>query len=314
MSDKVLFLDTVHEILAQRLSAAGYACHFDYKSDREEIKKILAEYTGLVLRSRIKIDADLLKHAPSLKWIARSGSGLENIDLSFADQHNIEIINSPEGNRDAVGEHAIGMLLMLLNNLKQADSEVRKGIWDRETNRGFELSGKTIGIIGYGVMGSGFAEKISGFGCRILAYDKYKIGFGNSMVEEVEMTTIFDQADIVSIHLPLTEETIFQVDQKFLQSFKKPIYLINTARGKHVKISDLVDAIDAGKVAGACLDVLEFEKSSLEGLENQTVPEELIKLRNSDKVILSPHIAGWTVESYFKLSNVLADKILSLFK
>jgi len=311
MPNKVLFLDTVHEILAQRLTAAGFECQFDYKSDREEIKKILPELTGIVLRSRIKMDEDFLEHASSLKWIARSGSGLENIDLVLATQKKIEIINSPEGNRDAVGEHAIAMLLMLLNNLKQADYEVRKGVWDREINRGFELAGKTIGIIGFGVMGSGFAEKISGFRCRVIAFDKYKVGFGNSLIEQVDLNTIFNESDILSIHLPLTDDTLFLVDKTFLNSFKKTFYLINTARGKHVKISDLMDAIESGKVKGACLDVLEFEKASLEGLAIETVPEELIRLRNSDKVILSPHIAGWTVESYFKLSNVLADKILS---
>lgn len=314
MQGKVLFLETVHEILAQRLTAAGFECTFDYTLNREELKKILPDYTGLVLRSRITIDREILEQARALKWIARSGSGLENIDVPFAHEKNIEVINSPEGNRDAVGEHAIGMLLMLLNRLKEADHEVRNGIWDREKNRGYELAGKTVGILGFGVMGSGMAEKLSGFGCRIIAYDKYKSGFGNAKIEETDLNTLFAESDILSIHLPLTGETNYIVDKSFLKSFKKPIYLINTSRGKHVKISDLMDELDTGIVLGACLDVLEFEKSSLEGLEETIIPEELSRLRNSNKVVLSPHVAGWTVESYFKLSNVLADKILAISK
>lgn len=314
MQGKVLFLETVHEILAQRLTAAGFECTFDYTLNREELKKILPDYTGLVLRSRITIDREILEQARALKWIARSGSGLENIDVPFAHEKNIEVINSPEGNRDAVGEHAIGMLLMLLNRLKEADHEVRNAIWDREKNRGYELAGKTVGILGFGVMGSGMAEKLSGFGCRIIAYDKYKSGFGNAKIEETDLNTLFAESDILSIHLPLTGETNYIVDKSFLKSFKKPIYLINTSRGKHVKISDLMDELDTGIVLGACLDVLEFEKSSLEGLEETIIPEELSRLRNSNKVVLSPHVAGWTVESYFKLSNVLADKILAISK
>lgn len=314
MQGKVLFLETVHEILAQRLTAAGFECTFNYTANRDELKKILPDYTGLVLRSRITIDREILEQARALKWIARSGSGLENIEVPFAHEKNIEVINSPEGNRDAVGEHAIGMLLMLLNRLKEADHEVRNGIWDREKNRGYELAGKTVGILGFGVMGSGMAEKLSGFGCRIIAYDKYKSGFGNAKIEETDLNTLFAESDILSIHLPLTGETNYIVDKSFLKSFKKPIYLINTSRGKHVKISDLMDELDTGIVLGACLDVLEFEKSSLEGLEETIIPEELSRLRNSKKVVLSPHVAGWTVESYFKLSNVLADKILAISK
>lgn len=311
-SKKVLFLDTVHGILADRLTAAGFICEYEYEADRNEVIARIDEYTGLIIRSRIKIDAEVIDAARNLKWIARSGSGLENIDVRYAEKKNIRVINSPEGNSDAVGEHAIGMLLMMLNNLKQADADVRNGRWNREKNRGYEIAGKTVGIIGYGVMGSSLARKLSGFDCRIFAYDKYKSSFGNNHVQEVSLQKLQEEADIVSIHLPLNAETDYYVDKNFISKFKKKIYFINTSRGRQVRLSDLLDALESGKIMGACLDVLEFEKASLENLEADSDSGVLKRLFECEKVILSPHVAGWTEESYFKLSNVLADKILGV--
>ena len=248
----------------------------------------------------------------NLRFIARSGSGLENIDVAYAESKGIAVYNSPEGNRDAVGEHAVGMLLMLMNNLRQADADVRAGRWPREENRGYEIAGKTLGIIGYGLMGSSLAQKLSGFGARVIAYDKYKIGFSGPLVQEVSLEELQQQADIVSLHLPLTEETHYYADAAFFASFAKPIYFINTARGKNTETAALVEALKSGKVRGACLDVIEYEKASLEGLEKDpslTAMRDLIGMSN---VVLSPHIAGWTHESYEKLSSVLAEKILGV--
>lgn len=308
---KVIFIESVHEILHERLSALGYQCENRYENSRDEILNSMHAFEGLVLRSRIKIDKTFFDAAPKLKFIARSGSGLENIDVKEAESRGIQVFSSPEGNRDAVGEHAIAMLLMLFNNLKRADTEVRNNIWKREENRGLELKGKTVAIIGYGMMGSGVAEKLSGFGCRILAHDLYKVGFANDRVEEVNLKEVYDEADIVSLHLPLTSETIHYANADFFSRFKKNIYFINTARGKNVNTADLAEALRSGKVAGACLDVLEYEKSSLEGLENTSA--DLVYLQQSENVILTPHIAGWTHESYYKLSSVLADKIENWF-
>jgi len=312
---KILFIDSVHEILQQKLEAAGYECDLHFKASHEEIISMLPEYFGVVIRSRIAIDKAVIDAATNLRFIARSGSGLDNIDIAYARSKNIEIFNSPEGNQDAVGEHAIGMLLMLLNNLKRADAEVREGIWKRKENEGSELSAKTVGIIGYGVMGSGLAKKLSGFGCRVIAHDKYKTSFSDAYATAASLEEIFSDADIVSIHLPLTPGTRHYADEKFFSSFSKPIVFINTARGKNVSTPALVAALRSGKVKGACIDVIEFESSSLEGLEHQGehtfVYNELIAM---DNVILTPHIAGWTRESYYKLSNVLAEKILSQFR
>ena len=307
---KVLFIESVHEILHQRLEAAGYSCERMYEASREELLKCAAHFEGLVVRSRVKIDREFIDASTSLQFIARSGSGLENIDVSYAESKGIAVYNSPEGNRDAVGEHAIGMLLMLMNNLRKADADVRAGLWPREENRGHEIADKTIGIIGYGLMGSSFAEKLRGFGARVIAYDKYKSGFSNEYVKEVSLDELKKTSDIVSLHLPLNEETHYFANTDFFQSFTNPIYFINTARGKNTDTAALVQALKNGRVRGACIDVIEFEKASLEGLEKDpalTAMRDLIAMPN---VVLSPHIAGWTYESYEKLSSVLADKIL----
>jgi D-3-phosphoglycerate dehydrogenase / 2-oxoglutarate reductase len=308
---RVLFLDSVHEILQQELEANGFVCDHDYASSYADIKSKIASYDGIVIRSRIPIDRGLLA-AGMLKFVARSGAGLENIDLAAANELGTQIFSSPEGNMDAVAEHAIGMLLMLMNHLKRADAEVRAGVWRRAENRGTEVKGKTVGIIGYGHMGSAFAQRLSGFGCKIIAHDKYKHGFGNEQVEEVSKAELLERSDIISLHLPLSLETHHYIDRSFILAAGKPFILINTARGLHVDIAALLDGLESGKVVGACLDVLEFEKSSFESIDTDhaTLFQQLIARAD---VVLSPHIAGWTHESYVKLSSFLAKKIVAQF-
>ena len=309
---KVLFIDTAHPVLTERLEQMGYLCDYfsDYK--KSDYQQIIKDYEGVVIRSKIPLDETILPFAEKLCWIARVGAGMENIDVALAEKLGIVCLNAPEGNRDAVGEHALAMLLALMNRLLIADREVRKGIWLRAENRGFEIKGKTVGIIGYGNTGSVFARKLSGFECRILAYDKYKTGFSNTYVEESDMETIFREADILSLHVPLTDETHFMVDAAYLGRFKKPIFLVNTSRGQILKTADLVQKIESGNVLGACLDVLEFEKFSFEAIRNDELPDAFRKLIELDQVILSPHIAGWTYESNLKMANVIADKVAEL--
>ena len=311
---KVAFLDTVHEVLNERLEANGYSCHECYGVTREEILEgELNDYEGIVIRSRLTIDARLLAALSSLKWIARSGSGLDNIDVEEAQARGVQIVNSPEGNRDSVGEHALGLLLMLLHKLRSGDKSVHKRVWLREEHRGEELGAQTVGIIGFGVMGSAFAEKLQGFGCKVIAYDKYKKGFGSNIVKEVSEEEFFAQSDIVSVHVPWTSETKGMVDGVWLYRFSKPITFINTSRGAVVNTSDLLDAIDDGKVKSAALDVIEFEGRSLEVLEPDTEGQTtLSRLLANEQILITPHVAGWSVESYYKLSSVLADKILAL--
>jgi D-3-phosphoglycerate dehydrogenase len=260
------------------------------------------------------MDANLLDAAPNLKFIARSGAGMENIDLDYCAKRNIQLFNAPEGNRNAVGEHALGMLLALMNNLVTADAEVRSGKWDREGNRGIELDGKTVGIIGYGNNGEAFAKKLRGFDVQILAYDKYKSNFGNKFVQESTLEELYANADVISFHIPQNEETLFWANDLFFESIQKPFFLLNLSRGKIVETKALLKAIENGKVLGAGLDVLEFEKASFENFFDGNMPEAFQQLLASKKVILSPHVGGWTNESYFKLSAVLADKILNYFQ
>lgn len=307
---KILFIDVVHPVLIDRLSNRGFLCVDGTKMTRDEIKIELNDSFGIVIRARFTLDQEFLSSAKQLKFIARSGSGLENIDQTYCKERGIELFNSPEGNRNAVAEHALGMLLSLLNKLNQADKQVKNGIWDREGNRGEELDGKIIGIIGFGNNGKAFAQKIRGFDIKVLAFDKYKTGFGDHFVQESTLQAIFQQADVVSFHIPLNKETKYFANNTFFNSFHKPIRLINLSRGKIVNTKDLVAALKSEKVLGACLDVLEFETKSFESFFEQHLPEEFNYLINSKHVILSPHVGGWTVESYFKLSNVLADKII----
>lgn len=307
----ILFLDTTHPLLPQRLEEVGFEVKL-FSGTLDELKAILHDVTGLVVRSKFTLSRDVLECAPNLRFIARAGAGMENIDVAYAESRGISCLSSPEGNRDAVGEQALGMLLMLMNNLRRADNEVRNSIWKREANRGFELTGKTVGIIGYGNMGSAFAQKLSGFGCRLIAYDKYKTGYGSAIVEEQTMHTLFEECDVVSLHVPLTEETTYLANENFFDSFRKPVWFINTSRGMVCKTSALITALEAGLVLGAALDVHEWEDFSFENFFKQELPPEFTWLTQSDKVVLSPHIAGWTHESNVKHAEVLFSKIISL--
>lgn len=311
---KILVIDKTHPVLTESFEKAGWKCDLRYSEDRSTLKQLIGSYDGLILRSRTTIDRDFLEPAGKLRFIGRLGAGLDAIDLDYCAANGIEVFRSAEGNRDAVAEHALGMLLMLLNNLKRADTEVRKGIWRREENRGTELHGKTVGIIGYGVMGTGFAHKLRGMGVEVLAYDKYRDYFGDGFVREVSLQALQAQADVVSLHTPLTAETVGMVDTAFIDGFKKPIYFINTARGKSVVTADLVAALQSGKVRGACLDVLEYEHASSAHLEAAHLPGALKYLvENPDRVVLTPHIAGWSHEAKIKMAQVLATKIVEHF-
>ena len=309
---RILLADKNHPILEELLTAASYECDALWHLSADELKNKLSEYDGLVIRSKFQLTETTLKIATRLKCIGRVGAGMENIDVKAATALGITCVSAPEGNRDAVGEHALGMLLMLLNRLKIADAEVRNGIWLRAENRGIELNALTVGIIGYGHMGSAFAQKLKGFGCKVLGYDKYKTNFGNAFVTETSLQTIYNEADIVSLHVPLTDETTYMVNAEFLSQFKKPIYLINTARGKCVNTSDLTAAIETKKVLGACLDVLEYETTSFEKLEATDLPKPFQYLINSHNVILTPHIAGWTHDSNYKMSRLIAERMIEV--
>jgi len=292
----------------------GFQCVNATKSDESQLKSEIKYAFGLVIRARFQLNEEFLNDCSQLQFIARSGSGLENIDVDYCKSRNILVFNSPEGNRNAVAEHGLGMLLSLFNKISKADSEVRKGIWNREDNRGIELDGKTVGIVGYGNNGSAFANKLRGFDCKILAYDKYKMNFSNNQVKESSMMEIFENADVISFHIPQNQETIYMFDDSFLEDMKKPFYVLNTSRGKIVKTSSLVRGIKSGKILGACLDVLEYEPASFSSFFNGEIPEDLKYLMKSDRVLFSPHVAGWTQESYEKLSSVLADKIQQAFQ
>jgi D-3-phosphoglycerate dehydrogenase / 2-oxoglutarate reductase len=308
---KVLFIDSVHPLIAERLTERGLRCEMFTGSSRKELMEQTGDCYGIIIRSKFTIDREVLDHAPVLRFIGRVGAGMENIDVPYAESKGIACLNSPEGNRDAVGEHALGMLLALVNNILKADREVRSGTWEREGNRGIELKGRTIGIIGYGNMGSAFAQRLKGFESEVISYDKYKTGYSDGNTRETTLDELFLKADIVSLHVPLTEETHYMADDSFLGRFSKNIWLINTSRGPVVKTSDLVKNLRSGKVLGAALDVLEYEDSSFERLGAE-LPNDLRYLISAGNVILTPHIAGWTRESNVKLASVLVDKILSV--
>ncbi len=309
---KVLFIDTTHEILPQKLEEMGFQCDYfaDYKY--QDYLNSIDKYDGVVIRSKIKMDKPILEKAKKLKFIGRVGAGMENIDVKFAESLGIACLNSPEGNRDAVAEHALGMILALRNHLVRVNKEVRNGIWIREENRGFELKGKTLAIIGYGFMGKAFAQRLQGFEMKVIAYDKYKTGFSDEYVQEVELEEVFKQADIISYHVPLTTETRYMFNAEFISQMTRPFYLINTARGPVVQTEALMNGIEAGQVLGAALDVLEYEGVSFEKLKEEDLPESFQRLVSSDQVLLSPHIAGWTVESNVKLSSFIVEKIAAL--
>ncbi|ATP57879.1 phosphoglycerate dehydrogenase [Pedobacter ginsengisoli] len=304
---KILIVDDLHPAFKESAIAMGYEVNDQPLITRAETLEVIADYDGIAVRTKFLIDKELLSAATKLKFVARAGAGLDNIDEAFAKEKNIELLNAPEGNMDAVGEHATGLLLALMNNFRRADIEVRNGVWDREGSRGFELKGKTVGIIGYGFMGKSFAKKLAGFEVNVMAYDKYKTGFSDAYAKEVSMEEIVKQSDVLSLHIPLTAETRQMVDDEYLLHFRKPIFFINTARGEVVNTKAVLNAIAANKILGAGLDVLEVEKFPALGTQNWYQ-----ELANSDKVILTPHVGGWTFDSYRKISEVLAEKLSRL--
>ncbi|HHT04051.1 MAG TPA: hypothetical protein GX005_07025 [Bacteroidales bacterium] len=308
---KILIIDTTHNVLIDNLIDAGY--QIDHRPDytREDIIREIENYEGIVVRSKIEIDKEIIDKGKNLKFIARVGAGMDAIDIEYAEKKGIACLNSPEGNRDAVGEHAVGMLLCLFNKMAIADHQVRLGLWKREENRGLEIKGKTIGIIGYGNMGNAFAQRLSGFDCKVIAYDKYKENYTNEYAQQVSFETLLKETDILSLHVPLTNETKYMVDYEFLSQFLKPIYLINTSRGKVVNTKDLLLKIKEGGVLGICLDVIEYEAFSNELCSGSEVPQDLIQLIHLPNAVFSPHVAGWSVESYYKLSYYLSQKIIS---
>ena len=310
---KILHLDKNHPLLIKQLTDAGYKNEEDYTSSKPDIEQIISEYDGIVIRSRFKCDATFINAATNLKFIARVGAGLESIDIPYAASKKITLISAPEGNCNAVGEHTLGMLLSLFNKLNKADLEVRKGLWHREVNRGIELDGKTVGIIGYGNMGKAFSKKLKGFDCKVICYD-IKKQVGDKNATQVSLKTFQKEVDVVSLHIPWTPLTNRMVNSDFINQFSKAFWLLNTARGKSVVTSDLVSALKKGKLLGAGLDVLEFEKSSFESLFSNKIPASLSDLLSMENVILSPHIAGWTLESKEKLAQVIADKIVREFQ
>ncbi|WP_282041829.1 2-hydroxyacid dehydrogenase [Winogradskyella flava] len=323
---KILHLDTNHELLINQLNDLGFTNHEDYKSSKQDVEAKIAEYKGIIIRSRFTIDEQFLDKAINLKFIGRVGAGLENIDCEYAEKKGVTLFNAPEGNRNAVGEHALGMLLSLFNKLNKADKEVRQGKWLREANRGLELDGKIIGLIGYGNMGKAFAKKLRGFEVEVLCYD-IKANVSDDNCRQVSLKELQEKADILSLHTPQTPLTLEMVNAEFINNFKKPFWLINTARGKSVVTEDLVSALDSGKILGAGLDVLEYEKTSFENLfkidepkfrwmrkgKKSNLPEAFQYLVNADNVILTPHVAGWTVESNIKLAQTIVNKIKAKF-
>jgi D-3-phosphoglycerate dehydrogenase len=310
---KILHLDSNHPLLLNQLNDLGYTNHTDYISSKSEIKAKIAEYDGMLIRSRFSIDKQFIDAAKNLKFIGRVGAGLENIDCDYAEEKGIYLISAPEGNRNAVGEHALGMLLSLLNKLNKADKDVSDGKWLREANRGLELDGKIVGLIGYGNMGKAFTKKLRGFDVDVLCYD-IKPDVGNENAKQVSLEELQEKADILSLHTPETPLTLNMVNSEFIQRFKKSFWLINTARGKSVVTQDLVDALKSGKILGAGLDVLEYEKSSFENLfASDNIPEAFQYLIKAENVLLSPHVAGWTTESNIKLAQTIVDKIKAKF-
>ena len=308
---KILHIDSNHPLLWEQLEQAGFQNEADFTSSKAEIEEKIHEYHGIVIRSRFKIDKTFIDKAVNLKFIARVGAGLESIDCEYAEAKNIHLIAAPEGNRNAVGEHALGMLLSLMNKLNRADKLVREGKWIREGNRGYELEGKTIGIIGYGNMGKSFAKKLKGFDVTVLCYD-IQDNVSDENAKQVSLTELQQKSDVLSLHIPWTPETDKMINSEFINQFAKPFWFINTSRGKNVVTDDLVDALQSGKILGAGLDVLEYEKLSFENLFIDTEkPKAFEFLLQAENVLLTPHIAGWTFESHEKLAQTIVDKIIS---
>ena len=310
---RVLHLDANHPLLIEQFEQLGFQNDTDYSSKKKEVEKIINSYDGIIIRSRFTIDSSFLDKATNLKFIGRVGAGLESIDVAYAKEKNIFVAAAHEGNRNAVGEHTLGMLLSLFNKLNKADREVRQGKWDREGNRGVELDGKTVGIIGYGNMGKAFAKKLKGFEVETICYD-IEGGVGDENARQVGILELQQKTDVLSLHVPQTPETMGMINDHFINSFHKPIWLLNTARGKCVITEDLVANLKSGKILGAGLDVLEFEKSSFEDMFDDTkLPDSWRYLVKADNVLFTPHVAGWTIESKEKLAQTIVDKIKERF-
>ena len=307
---RILLLDKNHPLITEQLLAKNFILEEDFTSSYDEVCGKIQNYDGVIIRSRIPLDQNFLEKATHLKFIARVGAGMENIDIPVAEKLGIQLINSPEGNRDSVAEHVVGMLLILMNRLFIASNEVKNGIWLREENRGDELLGKTVGLIGYGNMGKATAKRLSGFGCKVIFHDILP-NLSDEFATQVSLEELKEKAEILSLHIPMTEETHYLIDSAFINEMKNDFYFVNTARGKNVETKYLVEALKLGKVKGACLDVLEYEKASFENLESEN--EDLQYLLDSEKVIVTPHIAGWTHQSKEKLAQVIVDKIITSF-
>lgn len=309
---KILHIDSNHPLMMQELQKLGFINQEDFTSSKEEVETKIHEYQGIVIRSRFKIDKAFIDKAINLQFIARVGAGLESIDCDYATAKGIHLIAAPEGNSNAVGEHALAMLLSLMNNLNKSDKEIRSGYWNREANRGHELDKKTVGIIGYGNMGKAFAKKLMGFDVHVLCYDILG-NVGNANAKQVSLEKLQQEADVVSLHVPWTPETNKMVNASFIEGFAKPFWLINTSRGKNVVTDDLVIALQSKKILGVGLDVLEYEKLSFETLFEEQKPAAFEYLLHAENVLLTPHIAGWTIESKKKLAQVIVNKISSVF-
>lgn len=308
---KILLLDKNHPLITEQLLAKKFVLEEDFTSSYDEVCQKIESYDGIIIRSRIPLDKNFLEKGKNLKFIARVGAGMENIDIPVAEKLGVQLINSPEGNRDSVAEHVVAMLLIIMNRLFIASQEVKNGIWKREENRGDELLGKTVGLIGYGNMGKATAKRFSGFGCKVIFHDILS-GLSDKYATQVALEELQQSADVLSLHIPMTEQTHYLVDEAFISGMKNDFYFINTARGKNVDTKSLVHALKSGKVKGACLDVLEYEKSSFENIETEN--EDLQYLLDSEKVIVTPHIAGWTHQSKEKLAQVIVDKIIASFQ
>ena len=312
MQKKILFLDKAHPVLEQELTALGFICELDLTSSPTEVKNKLTDFIGIVMRSRLTLDEDFIDRGTHLKFIAREGVGVEHIPVGHAANKGVSVLRSPEGSRDTVSEHAIGMLLMLLNKLNLANEQVKQGAWNREENRGLELMGKTVGIIGYGNMGTSFAKRLSGFGVQVLAYDKYKTNYGDQYATATSLKKLQEKAEIVSLHIPFMESNYHFFNDELIKGFKKDFFIINTARGLVLNTADLVHHLKTGKIKGAALDVIEYEDQSFDKFNLQQLPPDFKYLQNAKNVVLTPHIAGWSFESKRKHGEVLAEKIKAL--
>jgi D-3-phosphoglycerate dehydrogenase / 2-oxoglutarate reductase len=306
---KILIVDKMHASIESMLIEAGFIPDYRPKINRQEILEIIDQYEGIIIRSKTDVDRELIDKGVKLEFVGRAGAGIDKVDYPYLISKNVELINAPEGNRDAVGEHAIGVILCILNKIKQADTEVRNGVWDREANRGWELKSRTVGIYGYGFMGACISKKLAGFGCNVIAYDKYKTDFSNNIVTQVDLESFQNETEILSIHVPLTHETNQLFDHNFLSKFKNLKVIINTARGEVLNLKAVVELLRSKSLIGAGLDVLENEKIDKLSQDEQSIFNELKSFPN---VILTPHVAGWTYESYERINTVLVKKMLEL--